>query len=687
MFKNAALEQRIYVLFFIITFILVTSLILVEWQLASYGIKKYENNNINKAIIDYQKKIDDLKNQSIETIQKILQDKNLLKLIKEQSSPTFQNYLKENYRSIFNNLTIYLNDKLYYGEIWELSRRYQNFFKADSSNKPICFIENYGKKIFLAAAGNINSIDNKNITIIYITQPDLKSMTAVPYNIHTAYPVKENILSKHLKSYFSFIKTNVENLVENREKKFIGKLNSDWAIGININYGINLKPSAILITSYFRDINSFAQQSLLLFILILFAITLIMISFLGNWFSKKIISPVDKVSKKMKQIAQHPSELGTISKSYKGVLGDMVKTFNLMNKSLIDYSNYLKEYKIITDNLDAGIFWLDNKFKITLCNKSLLQILESKQNQVIGSNLLKFIPLDEDLKKEALADSIFVSEYKIEINNKTKFIILNIKSIQENKKTVLVGSITDITSDVTERRARESLELELIKSNKLAEIGKRVEGIVHNFNSPLNSIIGYSQLLKKKYTNDDDIKKILNGGKILSKYLKTLQQKMKDDSTSLLHPLDINKLIKQEIELLKHNLFFKHYVKLELDLQKDLPVMTGVYGDISMCLTNILNNSIDALKNSNKKKIKITTFQAKDNEICIKIEDTGIGIKQENLNKIFKPYFTTKKTKSKSGFGLGLAICEHIIDKYNGNITVKSELKQGTVFEICLPIK
>ncbi|MCK4694116.1 MAG: HAMP domain-containing histidine kinase, partial [Candidatus Cloacimonetes bacterium] len=234
----------------------------------------------------------------------------------------------------------------------------------------------------------------------------------------------------------------------------------------------------------------------------------------------------------------------------------------------------------------------------------------------------------------------------------------------------------------------EALEMELIKSNKLAEIGRRVEGIVHNINSPLNTILGYAQLIKKENKNQKDIEKIVEAGKNIAHTVKGLLNKVRMDKSSMVRSVNINELINQELELCMHNLFFKHHVDLEVDLSDKLLEVKAVYGDISLCLSNLINNAIESLENRSDKYISVRTYQ-KENMVAIEIDDSGEGIKKENLELIFEPYFTTKKSKNSkgSGFGLGLAISKSIAEKYGGYIQVESQINLGSTFIIFLQSK
>ncbi|MCD4795959.1 MAG: HAMP domain-containing histidine kinase [Candidatus Cloacimonetes bacterium] len=200
----------------------------------------------------------------------------------------------------------------------------------------------------------------------------------------------------------------------------------------------------------------------------------------------------------------------------------------------------------------------------------------------------------------------------------------------------------------------------------------------------MNSILGYAQLIKKDNKDNKDVDKIIDAGKNMAHSVKGLLNKVKKCNVSMMSPININELVTEELNLCNHNLFFKHYVILTKNLQKDLPEVKAVYGDISLCVANILNNAIESLKNSVDKNIKVRTYKT-DKMIAIEIQDSGEGIAEKNFKKIFETYFTTKVGKEGSGFGLGLAITKNIIERYNGKITMSSQLEIGTTFTILLP--
>jgi signal transduction histidine kinase len=449
---------------------------------------------------------------------------------------------------------------------------------------------------------------------------------------------------------------------------------------------ITLILSLVLLGAEWLIINYQIDQ--LVFLLVLLAVTLIVIIILSKWFSTTTMGPIKRISEKMCEIAKNPAKIEPITEKYTGDLGNMVETFNTMNRSLAEFSRSQQEYKVIIENLDTGIFWLDKDYKIVLCNPSFIRMFELKNNKPINwrnKKINEFIKLDEKLLEHAKIDSIRLPCQEISTQNKKKYAVLNIRPVKNEVGLRLVGSITDITKEVKEKKAREALELELIKSNKLAEIGRRVEGIAHNINSPLNSILGYAQLIKKEMGDNEDVDKILEAGKDISRTVKGLLKKVKQDNISMMRPINVNELIEQELELCEHNLFFKHYVILETSFFKDIPEIKAVYSDISQCIANLINNAIESLKNSIEKNIWVRTYQTSDS-IAVEIKDSGEGIKDKDLGNIFEPYFTTKVQKDGSGFGLGLAISKSVAERYGGCITVKSEVGKGSTFTLFLPI-
>ena len=422
-----------------------------------------------------------------------------------------------------------------------------------------------------------------------------------------------------------------------------------------------------------------------LFAVLLFAI--IVFCIIAKIISKRITRPIKSLSAIIAEKYKNLAEFEKIPDDYHNELGNIVDIFNSMGQTLSEYQKLITEYKSIEENLGFGVFWLDFDFYIVNCNLGLTRIFEEEKcEQIIGKKLMEYISLDIEVIKKAKKDGITLPEVKVNLPNEEKYVMLNIKSLKDEGEQRFIASIKDITREKNEKLARDVLELALIKSNKLAEIGSRVEGIVHNINTPLNTVFGYAQLVKKEFGENEDIDKIISAAKNISLTIKGLLKKTKQDFISTTRLININDIVKQEIEQCRYDLFFKHSVKLQTDLSDDLPEIEAVYGDISQCISNIINNAIDSLRHSIDKDLFIKTYKT-SNMVAVELKDWGEGIKKENLEKLFEPYFTTKSGADGTGFGLGLSISKKIAEKYWGYITVSSTERLGSTFTLFLPFE
>jgi len=230
-----------------------------------------------------------------------------------------------------------------------------------------------------------------------------------------------------------------------------------------------------------------------------------------------------------------------------------------------------------------------------------------------------------------------------------------------------------------------AIQNKLFHSEKMASIGEVAAGLGHEINQPLGALLLTSEVLEEAVKIND-----LNRVKIYSGKIKTQVKRISNLINSLnifsrtstqdrFEPVDLNVCINNIITLLLPQIK-QDSIELELDLSADPLVIDSSRIDIERLLLNILNNSRFAVNtNIDKKIISVQTIE-KDNKKTIIISDNGSGIPKNIINKIFDPFFTTKDIGK--GTGLGLSLCHGIVQKYNGSISVESELTEGSVFTI-----
>lgn len=265
--------------------------------------------------------------------------------------------------------------------------------------------------------------------------------------------------------------------------------------------------------------------------------------------------------------------------------------------------------------------------------------------------------------------------------------------VQYQGQAAIEGILVDITEKYNFKEREKKLQLELLNENKLAAIGQLATGIAHNLNTPISIIQGNAELLKLKHNEADEIDKILKQTARMSDLINTILTKGRKEQDTRESILDINEILKDELDFLDANLYFKHHIEKEYNFANNLPRIRGVYSDFSQSLHNILQNSIDAMRETQIRKLFIIT-SSNDDSISVIIRDTGSGMTEEVQQKLYVPFFTTKSplnnTKQNSeiphGTGLGLSMTYNLLKPYGVKIDYSTQLNKGTEFVLKIPL-
>ena len=348
---------------------------------------------------------------------------------------------------------------------------------------------------------------------------------------------------------------------------------------------------------------------------------------------------------------------------------------------------------IIIENLEEGIIAIDNEGMIQGINKKSCFLFSIPRNSE-GESLSKCIP-DNDIGKTILElVNSSDSETKLLKDNENERILqINILPIGESGR--IIGTLIK-AFDIT--KTYESAQ-KLKRAEQLASLTTLAAGVAHEIKNPLGSISIYVQLIDKiiKKNMDNDCQ-CYKDFKEYSDIIKEEIGRLEDTINSFLfsvrklelniEDVNINELILSTISFLKYEIE-KNNVSIDIKFDKDNLILKLDERYIKQALINIIQNAIDAMNENkdnekyDKKKEIYIKLKTIDNYAVISIKDTGIGMKEETLNKIFEPYFTTKR----HGTGLGLTNVVRIIEAHNGNITIESEYKKGSEFIIKLPLK
>ena len=252
------------------------------------------------------------------------------------------------------------------------------------------------------------------------------------------------------------------------------------------------------------------------------------------------------------------------------------------------------------------------------------------------------------------------------------------------RELATVGFFVDLGERLEMERKLHRTQEQLLQSEKLAAMGRLTSQLAHELNNPLYGIMNTLELMKTEIQPGNKRRKLLDMALSETVRLTDMLRKMlsfsKPDQEERI-PVDINTLI-DEIMLLHEKQFREMNIKMELSLGEGIGPVLGSKNQLRQVLLNMVSNAKDAMAEGGTLRIS-TTGNGK--QVRVRIEDTGTGIRPENLDKIFDTFFTTK-TDSARGVGLGLSVCYGFIKDHGGDIRVESQWGQGTTFTILLPV-
>lgn len=235
--------------------------------------------------------------------------------------------------------------------------------------------------------------------------------------------------------------------------------------------------------------------------------------------------------------------------------------------------------------------------------------------------------------------------------------------------------------EATEEKSK--LQRQLIHADRLATIGQLAAGVAHELNEPLGSILGFAQLAKKcpdlPEQAEQDIERIITASLYTREVIRKLMvfaRQMPPRKTRI----NLNRAVEEGFYFLEAHCV-KGGIQVVRNPASDLPEITADPAQLNQILVNLVVNAVHAMPDGGT--LTVTT-QTSGSSVALIVEDTGAGMTEEVLGKVFLPFFTTKDVDE--GTGLGLAVVHGIVTAHNGSIEVTSRPGQGTRFEVRLPL-
>lgn len=347
--------------------------------------------------------------------------------------------------------------------------------------------------------------------------------------------------------------------------------------------------------------------------------------------------------------------------------------------------------RFAVENAGESIFWLNEKGAVLYANAAATRLLGYNLGTMMSLNI-KDIDVEtssrdwkkyvaELKKKDSL---VWETEYR-RVDGRVIPVEVLLNFIQLGDKGYYWAFVRDNSERLQAAEREKQLQSELNLSGRLASVGELAAGVAHEINNPLTGIIGFSDRLLRKCNDEKltvDIKRIHSeaqrAAKVVQNLLTFARQREPHKGS-----VDINEIITEALELREYELR-QNGIKVVTHLA-DLPGYWADYYQLEQVFVNLIINAEQAMMNAGKGDKLIITTGEMDGYIVVTIADNGPGIKRQNLEKVFDPFFTTRGDCG--GTGLGLSICHGIVQEHNGRITATSEPGQGTTFTVSLPLK
>jgi PAS domain S-box-containing protein len=380
-------------------------------------------------------------------------------------------------------------------------------------------------------------------------------------------------------------------------------------------------------------------------------------------------------------------------------ISNLAKNFNKMTANLKDTLKEVEKHKDylehVINSIDDEIVVVNRDYQIVAVNDAYLKSCHSSREDIIGKSYFAIlqhsgIPPDQDLSRTCPAKTTFergtlqkTLHTYLDRSGKEKYLEIYCSPLRDEKGEVF--QVIEVRRDITERKF---LEEQLIHAEKLTSIGRLAASVAHEINNPLDGIQNCLDIIQK---NPSDMTRVNTMLELISEGIERIgfivrrllifsrHHKLK------MEVIDLNEVVERALALIQHKIEDQG-IELETHFSWSLPKVLGDPYHLSQIFINIFINAVDALEGQPGGRIGIETdvlTQDANPVVRVKISDNGCGIPEENLERIFSPFFTTNDTEK--GTGLGLSISKKIVEEHGGKITITSQLNRGTAVTVLLP--
>jgi C4-dicarboxylate-specific signal transduction histidine kinase len=284
-------------------------------------------------------------------------------------------------------------------------------------------------------------------------------------------------------------------------------------------------------------------------------------------------------------------------------------------------------------------------------------------------------------------ESSFTIEAAIRaVNGELRTTIVTATFPTDRSRSVLINSL-DVTAKIAAEQALQQSIAELTRVSRIATLGALTASIGHEVNQPLAAVVTNAEAALRWLSRERPdlgettacLKEVVQEGRRAGDIIHRLRSLAVKGELAR-GPVDVNAIVTQVLAMVQRDLA-QHQISAVLDLTPDLPTIAGDEVQLQQVLMNLVNNAVHAMKATATKELKVWSAFDATRGILVSVRDSGSGIPDDHMQRLFAPFFTTKA----EGMGIGLSISRSIIESHHGRIWAERNESGGTTFHFMIP--
>jgi PAS domain S-box-containing protein len=369
----------------------------------------------------------------------------------------------------------------------------------------------------------------------------------------------------------------------------------------------------------------------------------------------------------------------------------------------------LRDYQArLLESANALILGIDRSWRITVCNRALLELTGFSRDEVLGRDVRDFISGDQrQFLTSAFAAALLGQHHAavtVALPTRKETSVRTVWSIAPVGRAGALGGPIDAVVAIGQDQSKiEALQQQIVRAERLATLGELAAGVVHELNNPLTSITVYAEYLVRKLESQgadkadlEKLRRIGASAQRILRFSRDLVQYARPSGRDL-EPVDVAAVVRQSVSICEH-LVDRGGIALAIEVDPELPVIQAIAGQLEQVLINLITNAVHAVENAEAReagrpsereprtagRVVVRAQVESPSTILLEVADSGAGVGEEDRDRIFEPFFTTKPDGK--GTGLGLPIVRNIVEQHRGQISVGHSDLGGAAFRVILPV-